>query len=507
MQQGNMMKLSELLENVEIIDIKGDPDVSVTGVTDDSRVVENGFAFVCMPDEYNSPNAYWSYTTDGHNYISDAVERRAAAVLVQKPINEIQVDNVTVIQVSDTRLALSRIADRFYNNPSGKLLMIGITGTNGKTSTCFMTRSIFQAAGKDIGILGTIIQRSGGADINAGMTTPEAHKIHKMLKDAVDEDLYGIVMEVSSHALELKRVDDIKFDVAAFTNLSQDHLDFHKGMNGYLASKLRLFEELLNKSESPVAVVNLDDSASEKIIKNTGARVITYGLHKQADVQVTDFISTVNGLGFTVRLMGKDEVKINLRVLGEYNLYNALAALAIGFSQGISLEAIKSGLENFKTVPGRFETVNCGQDFAVVVDYAHSPDALENVLKAAKKLTGEKLITVFGCGGDRDKGKRPLMGSVAAELSDYSVITSDNPRSEDPLEIISQIQAGIDSKFENCYEIIPDRQKAIGKAINMARKGDIIVIAGKGHENYQILKGGKRIHFDDREIAREFIFK
>ncbi|MBM3211276.1 UDP-N-acetylmuramoyl-L-alanyl-D-glutamate--2,6-diaminopimelate ligase, partial [Candidatus Poribacteria bacterium] len=366
--------------------------------------------------------------------------------------------------------------------------------------------SIFSASNVNMGILGTIIQSVGKSDVPASMTTPEAHRLQKMLLDAVSEGMDGIIMEASSHALELKRVDDIKFDVAVFTNLTQDHLDFHRDMDGYLAAKIKLFHELMKNDKPSFAIINNDDPAAKNVISNTKAEVITYAVNSKADVKILDFQSTPEGMNFKASIFGKKEFKARLQLLGDHNLYNALSALSIGVSQNFDLEAIKNGLESVSSVPGRFERVNSGQDFTVVVDYAHTPDALERVLKAARKLTEGKLIAVFGCGGDRDKGKRPIMGHAATELSDYSVVTSDNPRSEDPIEIISQIQAGIDKRWSEGkrYELISDRRSAIQKAINIAEKGDVVVIAGKGHENYQII-GAKRNHFDDREEASEAI--
>jgi len=497
--------LSKLLNGLEIMAITGNPDVVIHGITDDSREIKLGFLFVCMPSVYNSPNAYWVFKTDGNDYIPDAIKKGAVAIVSQNPICNIP-DNVTYVQVRDARISMSRIAAEFFNNPSEKLKVVGVTGTNGKTSTCYLARSIFSASNVNMGILGTIIQSVGKSDVPASMTTPEAHRLQKMLLDAVSEGMDGIIMEASSHALELKRVDDIKFDVAVFTNLTQDHLDFHRDMDGYLAAKIKLFHELMKNDKPSFAIINNDDPAAKNVISNTKAEVITYAVNSKADVKILDFQSTPEGMNFKASIFGKKEFKARLQLLGDHNLYNALSALSIGVSQNFDLEAIKNGLESVSSVPGRFERVNSGQDFTVVVDYAHTPDALERVLKAARKLTEGKLIAVFGCGGDRDKGKRPIMGHAATELSDYSVVTSDNPRSEDPIEIISQIQAGIDKRWSEGkrYELISDRRSAIQKAINIAEKGDVVVIAGKGHENYQII-GAKRNHFDDREEASEAI--
>ncbi len=495
-----MGTLSKLLNGIDIVARARNLDVPIKGVADDSREVEDGYVFVCMPDTYESANARWVYGTDGNDYISDAIKKGAAAIVSQKPAPS-GTGGVTFVQVQDARYALAKIAAEFYGNPSRKLKVVGITGTNGKTSTCYLSKSVLAAGNIKTAISGTIIQRVTGSDVPAGMTTPEAHRLQKMLSDVLDEGFDSVVMEVSSHALELKRADGIEFDVAVFTNLTQDHLDFHRGMRGYLASKMRLFRYLMKEDKPSFAVINVDDSAGGSIMRSTSAEVITYAVHNEADLKVIDFQSSVEGLTFRVSVRGSEELEVKLQLLGEYNLHNALAALGVGLSQGLDLEAIKAGLENLDSVPGRFERVDCGQDYTVAVDYAHTPDALKRVLEAARRLTKKKLITVFGCGGDRDKGKRPLMGRVATELSDHSIVTSDNPRTEDPLEIISQIQEGISVSK---YESIPDRRSAIQRAIEMAKKGDMVVIAGKGHENYQILNDG-RIHFDDREVASEAI--
>ena len=503
-----MVLLSRLLSGINVIDRIGNLDILIKGVTDDSREVRDGYVFVCMPAVYKSQYAQWIYSADGHDYIPDAIKRGAAVIVLQRGSAGIlpASDHVTFIQVQDARLALAKIAAEFYDNPSRELIVVGVTGTNGKTSTCYLTRSILAAGGLETAVLGTITQRLAGKDVPAGMTTPEAHRLQKMLSDAVEEGLNGVVMEASSHALELKRIDGTEFDVAVFTNLTQDHLDFHRDMDGYLAAKTRLFSELMKDNKRSFAIINVDDPAGEHIIRHTDAEVITYAVHSNADVRISDFQSSVEGSTFRTSIRGNKTLEVKLQLLGEYNLYNALAAIGVGISQGLDLDVIKEGLDSVDLIPGRAERVSCGQDYTVVVDYAHTPDALERVLSATKKLTEGRLITVFGCGGDRDKGKRPLMGRVATALSDYSIITSDNPRSEDPMEIISQIQDGIDGRWSEGqrYELIPDRRFAIQRAVEVAEKGDMVVIAGKGHEPYQVLKDG-RIHFDDREVVCESI--
>jgi UDP-N-acetylmuramoyl-L-alanyl-D-glutamate--2,6-diaminopimelate ligase len=497
-----MTILSNLLYNIEIIEKSGDIDININGINDDSRQIKKDDIFVCMPSVYDSPYAHWIYRTDGHDYILNAIENGASAIIVEKPLSELNlIDGVTFVRVKDARSALAKMSAKFYDYPSRKLLVVGVTGTNGKTSICYLSKSILMAGGHNTAILGTIVQRVGGKDISAGMTTFEAHRLQKVLSDIVDEGMDSVVMEASSHAIELKRIDEVDFDVAVFTNLTQDHLDFHKGMEGYLGSKIKLFSGLGAYKKNTYAVLNADDPASKQILNNTKAEIITYAVNNKADLKVINYKSTAEGLIFNVLVRDKEELEVKLQLLGEYNLYNALAGMGVGISQGLSLDIIKAGLEGVEGVPGRFDRVNCGQDFTVVVDYAHTPDALERVLTAGKKLTEGKLICVFGCGGDRDKTKRPLMGNVATSLSDYAIVTSDNPRTEDPMQIISHILEGIKG---GKYEVIPDRKSAIGRAIKIAKKGDFIVIAGKGHENYQII-GTTKTHFDDKEIAREFI--
>jgi len=497
-----MNSLSNLVSNIKVIEKYGDLSTQINGITDDSREVKEGYAFVCMPSVYESPYAHWNYRTDGHDYIPNAIKNGVSAIVVQKPFSKIELkEGIAFVRVEDTRSALAKMSATLYDNPSHKLLVVGVTGTNGKTSTCYLSRSILNTGGIKTAILGTIVQRIGGKDVSAGMTTFEAHRLQKILGDVVNEGMDAVVMEASSHALELKRVDEVAFDVAVFTNLTQDHLDFHKGMEGYLAAKTKLFANLGNYKKNTYAIINADDPASEHLIRNTKAKVITYAVNSNADLKVIDYQSTAEGLAFRVLVYGKDELEVKLQLLGEYNLYNALAAMGVGVSQGLNLDTIKTGLEGVESVQGRFERVNCGQDFTVIVDYAHTPDALERVLTTARKLTKGKLITIFGCGGDRDKTKRPIMGDMATSLSDYAFVTSDNPRTEDPMQIISNILEGTK---DGQYEVIPDRRSAIQKAIEIAKKGDFVVIAGKGHENYQII-GTNKIHFDDKEVACEFL--
>ncbi len=483
------MKLDELINGIEIVKTVGSLNKEVVNITADSRQVKRDFAFV----------AYKGVSVDGHDYIPNAIENGATAVISERELLEGEFPpDVTLLQTQDGRAAFALMSSNWYGNPESKLKIIGITGTNGKTSTAHLVHAIFTIAGGKMAIMGSITHRFGGKSVPASTTTPDSLTLHRLFREMVDDGANSVVMEVTSHSLEQKRVAAIKFDAAVFTNLTLDHLDFHKNMQNYLDAKTKLFAQL--KSQKSAAIFNADDNNSEYIIKRTKARMLTYGVQKAADLQAKNVSSTIKGLKFTA-ITPKGEVDIQLKLLGEYNLYNALAAAGVGLAMGLELDVIKQGLES-AFVPGRFELVDKGQDFGVVVDYAHTPDALERLLKAARNITDGQLICVFGCGGDRDKGKRPIMGRIATKISDQVIITSDNPRTEEPDNIIAEIEAGVVPNAN--YEIIADRNAAIAKAIQIAEKNDLVVIAGKGHEDYQIFKD-RRIHFDDREVAAEHL--
>ncbi|MFQ6040834.1 MAG: UDP-N-acetylmuramoyl-L-alanyl-D-glutamate--2,6-diaminopimelate ligase [Candidatus Poribacteria bacterium] len=522
------MKLQQLLNGINVISIDGNLDREIDGVAHDSRRVEPNFVFVC----------YQGIAVDGHEYISDAIEKGATAIISEKDLSlskakgvinncpkELSLPaNITWARVKDGRLALSLMAANWYNLPAANLRLIGITGTNGKTSTAHLIHAIFTAAGFKMGIMGSIGHKFGDKFVPAMTTTPDSLKLQQLLKEMVDDGMDSVVMEVTSHSLAQKRVAGIQFDAAAFTNLTQDHLDFHEDMQSYLDAKVELFKQL--KKDKGIAILNADDDASQYIMQKLVSKesegtsipngrssgiefpLLTYGVEKPADLYVKHVNSTLSNLKFTI-ITPKGEADVNLKLLGEYNLYNALAAAGVGLSCGIELDAIKTGLES-AVVPGRFELIDCGQDFAVVVDYAHTPDALERLLTASRKITEGRLICVFGCGGDRDRGKRPIMGRIASEIADYVIITSDNPRTEKPAQITAEIEAGVkqgkNKVHESLYDVIVDRSSAIKRGIEIARSGDLVVIAGKGHENYQDF-GDKRIHFDDREVAAEYIAK
>lgn len=482
------MLLSKLLEGLFLkVPVA---DRLVSGIAYDSRRVEPGFLFVAIK----------GFTTDGHLYIGDAVQRGAAAVVLQE---DLPVPGEAVkILASDTRRLLPVISARFFGHPSRHMTMVGVTGTNGKTTTTNLIETIYRVHGVKTGLVGTIHNRIGHRVLPVEHTTPESTDLQQLLAEMFREGVRAVTMEVSSHALLLHRVDQCEFDTAVFTNLTQDHLDFHGTMEDYLAAKLRLFTGLGRdavKTGPKHAVVNIDDPVAQRVLDACPVPVITYGIDRPADVTARDVRITTRGVSFTAVARGED-IPLDLKLTARFNVYNSLAAVAAGLAGGIPTPTIKEALEGVSGVPGRFELVDRGQDFAVVVDYAHTPDGLENVLSTAREVARGRVIAVFGCGGDRDRTKRPLMGEIAARISDLAVVTSDNPRTEDPQLIIEDILPGVRRVPGAEYVVIPDRREAIRRAIGTAAPGDVVVIAGKGHEDYQIV-GRQRLHFDDREEA------
>ena len=482
------MLFRELLEGVEVLAVGGVANPEIKGITCDSRQVRPGFLFVAVK----------GFTSDGHEYIGQAVRQGAAAVIAEREV-ELFTETDWAL-VADTRRVLALLAARFYGHPSSKMKMVGVTGTNGKTTTTNLVASVLDAAGQKVGLIGTIHNRIGEKILPVTHTTPESADLQHLLARMAGEGVETCVMEVSSHALALHRVEGCEFDVAIFTNLTQDHLDFHRDMEGYLDAKLKLFSSLAapggHKTKKD-AVINADDPFAGRFIKATGGTVHTYGIHDFADVRAEDIQVFASGVRFTVR--GKWGCwPLALKLTGMFNVYNALGAFTALAAMGVPPETIKDVLENTAGVPGRFELVNAGQDFSVIVDYAHTPDGLENILKTARQIAKGRLITVFGCGGDRDRTKRPLMGGIAAGYSDFSILTSDNPRTEDPITILRQIEEGVRAAAgKGGYAVEPDRRTAIRLAVGMAHRGDVVVIAGKGHEDYQII-GTQKFPFDDR---------
>ena len=480
------MIIRDLIKDIIPQKIVGEMDKDIKKIVYDSRQVEKDSLFICIE----------GFKFDGHNYISKAIENGASAILVEKDIEIIE--GVTFIKVKDTREAMAYLAAAFYEYPLKKIDLLGVTGTNGKTTITYLIKNMMDNIGRTTGLVGTIKNIIGDKALPATRTTPESLDLYDLYDKMLAEDISQVVMEVSSHALDLKRVSGMEFQTAVFTNITQDHLDYHQSFEEYLEAKCRLFEQL---KPDGYAVINLDDPNSEKIIKASRGRVLTYAINKEADLRAENINLTSQGVSFEVR--GLLKVPLDMKLTGLFNVYNTLAAVGCAYTGGLSEKEIKKGLEGVQGVDGRFEIVKMGQDFSVIVDYAHTPDGMENVLKTALELVEGRLITLFGCGGDRDKGKRPEMGKIAAKYSDLIVLTSDNPRSEEPLAIIGDIELGIKGS-KTPYKILPDRREAIFSAVKKAEKGDMLIILGKGHETYQIFKD-KTISFDDRETAREAI--
>ena len=484
--------LLNLIDGYPMADINGTLDRNIESIAYDSRKVEPEALFVAMPGHHH----------DGSRFIGQAVEKQAAAFVTEVSKADmaktgLKSPGVTAIHVDDSRHVLAWLSDRFYGRPSDRLDLIGITGTNGKTTLTYLLEKIFETAGHSCGVIGTINYRYGGTEYPAPMTTPEALEINRMLHEMTGKGVKKCCIEVSSHSLALKRVRELRFAVGVFTNLTRDHLDYHKTFEHYKESKKILFRDCKIKKQ----VINIDDPVGREIVQESSIETLTTGLDSHADVTAEDCVLSEGGIRFTLKTPSGTQA-ISSPLLGRHNVHNLLSASAVALAQGISLAHIAQGIQSLERVPGRFEKIQQGQDFIVAVDYAHTDDALANALKAARTLSKNRVIVVFGCGGDRDPGKRKEMGRVALEMSDFTVITSDNPRTEDPEQIIQHICEGIPAgrKPKEHYTILPNRREAIDFAIKKAQTGDLVLIAGKGHEDYQILKSGK-IHFDDREEA------
>lgn len=487
------LKPGKIWRGLEIKEYSGNPDIVPAGFTYDSRRVAPGDFFVCIK----------GFQHDGHDFISEAVAGGCTGVVVQRDVSV--PPGINKIEVPDTRRALAHLSAAFYDHPSRKLRLIGVTGTNGKTTTTYLIDAILREAGYRTGLIGTIHNRIGDEILPVERTTPESLDLQRLLYRMVEAKIDYCVMEVSSHALSLGRVAHCDFDLGVFTNISQDHLDFHRDMDEYFGAKKNLFTQLALPSvkEGPkAAIINMDDPRGHEIASYCPVSWLGYGVKRETDVRAVAIDIGPRGAKFTACNKG-GKIPISIGLTGMFSVYNALAAVSVGLAEGISLELAARALAAVSGVPGRFESIDEGQDFGVIVDYAHTPDGLENILRAANGFVRGRIILVFGCGGDRDRTKRPLMGRIAASHADYLVITSDNPRSEDPAAIIADIEPGVKEggKSNQGYEIIPDRRQAIVAAIKRAQKGDMVILAGKGHETYQII-GEKIIPFDDGEVAR-----
>jgi UDP-N-acetylmuramoyl-L-alanyl-D-glutamate--2,6-diaminopimelate ligase len=485
------MRLADLCEGLDDGVIRGDAAVEVSDLTYDSRRVGPGTLFVCVR----------GMSSDGHDFAGAAVEAGAAALVVERPLGS----GVPELEVPDARAAMPPLAVRFYADPTAELRLAGVTGTNGKTTTAFLIRSVLEGSGVQCGLLGTIREVIGGRMRDAVRTTPEAIDLQRTFREMLDGGDRACAMEISSHALVLGRADGVRVEVAAFTNLTQDHLDFHADMEEYYAAKRLLFTGVEGRREPPViSAVNTDDAYGRRLIGDLAGietRLLTFSpTGGEADLSAHEIDFDAGGSRFSLRLGGREHA-VELPLVGHFNVENALAALALAVGLGIEPEQAIAALAEAEPVPGRMEPIDEGQRFGVIVDYAHTPDSLENVLVAARRLTSGRLISLIGCGGDRDSSKRPLMGRAGAELSDLVVVTSDNPRSEPPGQIIEQVLAGIADRSSALVE--EDRRSAIALALAEAGEGDLVVIAGKGHEQGQEFADGHKIPFDDREVARE----
>ncbi len=509
------MTLAELIQShgseIGVTERRGDLNVALTLVSDDSRHIAPGGLFVAMKGE----------RLDGHDFIRKALDAGASALVVQEGSASAEhlmrqsggkIPSVPVVYVKDSRRALGLLASRFHGDPSSRLALFGVTGTNGKTTVAYLSKAVLEAAGRTVGLIGTVAYHIGAERLSAPQTTPEAVAFQDLLARMVAARVDSVVMEVSSHALALDRTVGAEFDSAIFTNLTQDHLDFHQDLESYFQAKLKLFAGIGaggRKTRPKRVIVNRDDPMVERVCAASRVPVWTYSVRGPSDIRADGLSLSLDGIRFMVTTpVGRFE--ITSRLVGEHNVYNVLAVIGLGLHEGVSAQTIQAGIHAVKNVPGRFERVEAGQNFTVVVDYAHTEDALRRLLAAAESVKTGRLITVFGCGGDRDRGKRPKMGGAAAEKSDVLFLTSDNPRTEDPLAILKEIEGGVTEAIRGGrvrplrYEVVCDRREAIAAAIREAKPGDTVLIAGKGHEDYQII-GTNRNHFDDREVARDAI--
>lgn len=487
------MELANLLNNVKAIQVTGEISRNkISGIFHDSRKVTKDSVFVAIK----------GYKFDGHNFITDAINRGALAIVLEDdsvfPDHAITKQNAAKILVRDSRIALAELSNYFFNQPSHKISLIGVTGTNGKTTTTFFIKSVLDAAGFKTGLIGTIKNLIGDSEISSSLTTPECNELNQLLSQMLNAGCTHAVMEVSSHSLYLKRVYGVHFSIAAFTNLTPEHLDFHNSMENYFSSKKILFDNL---SYGDFAIYNLDDNYGQRIVSDSNAKKFSYGTSHHADYKLSNIDVDLSGTRFKITC-NENVYDISTRLVGDFNAYNACCAFAAADLLGIKREKIIEGIADTKQVPGRFEILG-SKEKKVIIDYSHTPDSLQKALLAVKRISGKQrpVYTVFGCGGNRDRTKRPIMGKIATELSEKVIITSDNPRFENPISIINEIKSGIS---KNNFIVCENRAEAIKTALQTSEDNAVILIAGKGHENYQEING-VRTHFSDKEIAEEYL--
>ncbi len=482
------MKLRDLIKDIpDLLDTRGNLDTEIGEITSGSKDKTKDGLFFCIVGAH----------FDAHDYAWEAVENGCVALIVEYYVEL----DVPQVRVGNGRAAMSRVAMAFYGYPSRQMRMVGITGTKGKTTTTYLLKSIVEKAGMKCGLIGSTGSMIGTLHMNETLTTPDPIDLQLMLRRMLDEGVQVVCMEVSAHAIDMSRLDGMLFEVGCYTNLSQDHLDYFYTMDRYFETKKRFFMEGMVQN----AAVNADDETSARILKDLTIPCVTYGIAVNADVFARDIEITENGVNFSIQMQGMQVLPINMKMTGMFNVYNALAASSCALTLGIDPEHIREGLEAVASVPGRIEMLQTGTPYKVILDYSHAPEALKNILKTVRQFTRNRVIAVFGCGGDRDKGKRPMMGEIGGKLADYCILTSDNPRTENPLVILAAIEKGI-RPTGGAYEVIENRREAIRRALEMAGAGDVIVLAGKGHETYQEIMGVKR-PFDEKVIVSELLLE
>lgn len=483
------MRLHTLISYLQPYKIYSGDNPNISSIENDSRNIQKGSLFICIK----------GYNVDGHDYAALAVQNGAAAIIAEKELDL----SIPVIVVPDSKRAMAVLADAYFRQPSRKLHLIGITGTNGKTTISHLIEKIISDTGKKTGLIGTMYTKIGSKEYEVKNTTPDSLTLQKIFKQMVDEDVNSTVMEVSSHALDEGRVHGCDFNIAVFSNLTQDHLDYHKTMEAYKNAKGLLFSQLgscFQHNPPKYAILNNDDEATKSYIRSTAAHILTYGIDRKSDLQANNIQMTSSGTIF--ELISPFGIHIvSMQLIGKFSVYNVLASIGAGIATGIPIEQIIQSIKEVQGVSGRFETVDAGQDFSVIVDYSHTPDSLKNALTTVKQFAKKRVFVIVGCGGDRDRSKRPLMAEIACRFSSDPIFTSDNPRSEDPKQILLDMEDGVQG---HQYKTIIDRKEAIHYAVKAASAGDVILIAGKGHETYQLI-GNQMIHFDDREVAKEAI--